>query len=309
MTDFILLQLVPLFLMIGIVIGIYCFTRLLFARILGIKISKVSMGIGFDVHKTRGKSGTIWQYKTLPFLFSNLEYMNNLWLFRFNKSYIKQSIVNYLGIFILFLSGYLLLFSDKVQFGHEVSPPVIGKVLKKSAAEKADLKIGDRILSVDGIKVNSLFAINEYLKLKGAKPVTLVVLRNNQELKLSLTPERKRGSMNAVFYKMGIYHKNDQTRFDPVTPAVAARHSLNETYGFTLFTINMVANRISGKTIFQIKHLPTSFYSVPFVNRTAIYRRFTLQLADIFYIYALLLLLYYILGILLSPIVNFISKK
>ena len=55
-------------------------------------------------------------------------------------------------------------------------------------AEKAGMQIGDVIVSLNGQAVHSIQAIQAYLKVHGAAPVTVGLVRNGQPLDMTLTP-------------------------------------------------------------------------------------------------------------------------
>ena len=70
---------------------------------------------------------------------------------------------------------------------------MVDDVEKKSSAEKADIRIGDIILRVNGEKVNSAKditrIINEEL-LKTGDKIKVIVLRNNNQIELNLSLDK-----------------------------------------------------------------------------------------------------------------------
>ena len=61
-------------------------------------------------------------------------------------------------------------------------PPVIGSFTADSPAKKQGLEVGDRILSIEGIAVNSLEALLQELKNYPEKQINLVVLHGKQKM-------------------------------------------------------------------------------------------------------------------------------
>ena len=78
---------------------------------------------------------------------------------------------------------------------------VIEDVLPDSAAEKAGLKDGDVIVSIDGNKVESEQDIRRTLRdLENPKPLAIGILRDGKPLNISVTPEKREMS---VFSHLG----------------------------------------------------------------------------------------------------------
>jgi len=70
------------------------------------------------------------------------------------------------------------------------SLPIIGTVNAGSAAEKAGLKAGDRIVAVDGKEITSFLALREIIIASPEKPLSLAIERQGQPLSLVATPAR-----------------------------------------------------------------------------------------------------------------------
>ena len=66
--------------------------------------------------------------------------------------------------------------------------PVIGEVVPGGAAEAAGLKQGDRILSSDGVTLESWRQLVEVIRASADKTLNVVILRDNTESMISLTP-------------------------------------------------------------------------------------------------------------------------
>lgn len=72
---------------------------------------------------------------------------------------------------------------------YEQAPPVIGRVAEGSAAARAGLRPGDRILMVDGARVDTWNELFMAIVPKAGRPVELVVAREGRELPLRVTPD------------------------------------------------------------------------------------------------------------------------
>lgn len=68
----------------------------------------------------------------------------------------------------------------------------VTKVVEKTAAEKAGMKENDIILSIDDQKLERMCELRRYIYTKKTKDeVTLKILRNNREIELKATLEKR----------------------------------------------------------------------------------------------------------------------
>lgn len=70
------------------------------------------------------------------------------------------------------------------------SLPVIGTINAGSAAEKAGLRAGDRVVAVDGKEITSFLALREIIVASPDKPLNLAIERQGQPISLVATPAR-----------------------------------------------------------------------------------------------------------------------
>jgi regulator of sigma E protease len=87
---------------------------------------------------------------------------------------------------IVVMAGVLMKGAEVPSF--QSKPPVAGQVVAGSAGEKAGIRTGDRVLSVNGREVNTWeqFLMAVSTRAKRATPIT--VLRDGKELTLTVTP-------------------------------------------------------------------------------------------------------------------------
>ncbi|HET6176401.1 MAG TPA: site-2 protease family protein [Candidatus Sulfotelmatobacter sp.] len=107
-------------------------------------------------------------------------------------------------------------------------------------AEKAGLKEGDQILALDGQPLPALAAMVESLEVTKAKPITLTVLRNGQQLTFSVqpVPADKR-------YRIGI--GSLQTKVKTLPFAEALSLSLHENRQNALLILELVKKMVQRK--------------------------------------------------------------
>jgi regulator of sigma E protease len=92
--------------------------------------------------------------------------------------------------------------------------PVGQPISPGSAAEKAGLRGGDVLLSVDGMTPHSVPALLAYLQDQAGKPANLVVGRGDKTFSATVLPEQSEGK-DGMKYRIG---------FAPVNPPVKVDH-------------------------------------------------------------------------------------
>ena len=102
-------------------------------------------------------------------------------------------------------------------------------------AEKAGLKEGDQILSVDGKPVPALAAMIESLKVTKDKPIALTVLRNGEQKTFTVQPVLAAGDKR---YRIGI--GSMQTKVKTLPFAEALHLSLHENRQNALLILELV---------------------------------------------------------------------
>lgn len=70
-------------------------------------------------------------------------------------------------------------------------------------AERAGLRVGDQIVSVDGLRLHSVLAMLAYLSDHGGAPDTIRLLRGGEPVSLQVTPERVSGGSGPPVYHLG----------------------------------------------------------------------------------------------------------
>lgn len=82
-------------------------------------------------------------------------------------------------------------------------PLKIAAIEPNMAAGKAGMKVGDEIVSVDGMTVHSILSIALYLQQIGDRPVTLGILRDGKPMTLRVQPEKANGPNGQPTYQIG----------------------------------------------------------------------------------------------------------
>ncbi len=134
---------------------------------------------------------------------------------------------------------------------HPAMPTKVGEVLQGSAAERAGLRVGDEILSVDGIAVALWEDFAGLIRKNPARPVLLKVRREGTEIQVRVTPDAVAegdttvGRIGAA-YRMAPEELNRfmvDVRYAPV-PAIW--HATVKTWETSVFSLKMLGSMVTG---------------------------------------------------------------
>jgi regulator of sigma E protease len=97
-------------------------------------------------------------------------------------------------------------------------------------SDRAGLKPGDQIVSVDGLAIRSIPALLAYLQDQKGKPAVLSLLRNGQSMTLVVTPEMSDSGDGTQAYHLGFRAFDPPSKVEqlPLPKAVSASWDFNE---------------------------------------------------------------------------------
>jgi len=113
----------------------------------------------------------------------------------------KKLIVLGAGSTAHFILGFLLIFSIFFAVGYTTVTPDISQVKSGSVAESAGFLAGDRIYSINGVKVESWAKDAEQINASKGAQMHFVVLRGNKEIDINVSPILDSESNR---YKLGV---------------------------------------------------------------------------------------------------------
>ncbi len=113
-------------------------------------------------------------------------------------------------------------------FGYPLISPVIDQILQGSPAEKAGMKPGDKIISMNGQPIVTWPQLTESVTTEGPHPIHFVVLRNGKDVSLEITPSKTMDPNGQMVWAIGVERvlKEFYQREGPLT---AGRDALDKT--------------------------------------------------------------------------------
>ena len=130
-------------------------------------------------------------------------------------------ILAYACFWLVFMIGYV-----DIDLSSQRVAPVVGQVLAHSPAESAGLKLGDKILSINGKGILHWSELQEQVSTSTSKSLVLTIQRQGAQLPLTITPEES--DQQDLF---GRHHKNRRIGVGPV-PISNAEGIVITRYGF-----------------------------------------------------------------------------
>lgn len=192
---------VPFVVVLGVLVFVHELGHFLVARMCGVKVDVFSIGFGKELWGRRDKHGTYWKVAAVPlggycqFLgdddaassgeskATELSEEEKKYTFQFQSPFKKLVIAlagplaNYLFAILIFAGIFFL-------FGKITFPPVVGEVFEGSAAANAGIIPNDRILTINGNKIESFDDIRKEVDLTVANEVVVEILRDGKEIRL-----------------------------------------------------------------------------------------------------------------------------
>lgn len=188
---------VPFLILLGILVFVHEFGHFIVARKLGVSVSAFSLGFGKELWSRTDKKGTVWKISAIPlggycqFLgdadesSSTSEVDLNKYtkeeqkhLFALQSPFKKLAIsiagpaFNYLFAFVVFFGLFFFIGSYEI-------PPIVSDVIENSPAQKAGIIKDDKILEINGNKINNWSDIGKEISIT-VSDATLKIERNNQ---------------------------------------------------------------------------------------------------------------------------------
>jgi regulator of sigma E protease len=277
---------------LGVLVFIHELGHYLAARWRGVHVDAFAIGFGRSVWRATDRRGTEWRLGWIPLggyvklhgqeaPADATPEQRAAWrpgqTFH-EKSVGSRAIVVVAGPVANFLLAILLFAGLYATIGHPVSDAreatVISRVNPGSAAERAGLLPGDRILSLDANSVGRFEEVQRHIQPRAGQPVELRLERGGAEITLSAVPEAG-PTGNGMLGILG-----GGTRFERLGPGAALVAGAEQTASVTWQTLVGVGEMLAGQRsakelggpirIAEVSGEAASLGIVPLVNLMAL---------------------------------------
>jgi regulator of sigma E protease len=193
-TPGILLTLLAFVGVIGPLVFVHEMGHYLAGRWFGVKAEAFSIGFGREIAGFTDRRGTRWKFGWLP-LGGYVRFAGDMnpasqptveWLslpaverartFQAKRVW-QRAIIVAAGPVVNFVVAILILAGFAHFYGQRYAPPVVGQVVAASPAARAGLLVGDRILSLDGRKIDSFAEIAQYALMRPGETIPVDIER------------------------------------------------------------------------------------------------------------------------------------
>ncbi|WP_371870733.1 RIP metalloprotease RseP [Sandarakinorhabdus glacialis] len=192
-------------LMVAVLVVVHEGGHYLAGRMFGIKIDAFAVGFGRELFGWNDKRGTRWKVNLVP-LGGYVKFTGDMNeasqpspevlalpaaeradLF-VSKPLWQRAIVVAAGPAINFAFAILILAGFYMALGHPLTPPVVSMVQPGSAAAKAGIVAGDRIVSIDGEAIGRFEDIVNTVMISTGEPMRVVIARGGSDKILTIVP-------------------------------------------------------------------------------------------------------------------------
>jgi len=184
--------------LLGIIIFVHELGHFIFAKLLGVRVLKFSLGFGPKLFG-RKLGDTEYLISAVPFggyvkplgETPGEELAEEEKPFAFNYQPVwKRFLIVFAGPFFNILCAVVIFFFSFLG-GLPVLTPEIGSVLENSPAERSGLLKGDRIVLIEGKTISQWDEMTKIIHENPEKPLKITIDRNGTALTVSVTPEKK----------------------------------------------------------------------------------------------------------------------
>ncbi|WP_405381417.1 RIP metalloprotease RseP [Phascolarctobacterium sp.] len=178
----------------GVLVTVHEFGHFITAKLTGMRVDEFAIGFGPTIYQQKD-GDTMYSLRIIPLggynKIAGMDPDDPVEPDAFNSKPIPArllvilagAIMNFILPIILFTGIFFVQGSERV-----VNEPVLGTVMTGMAAEKAGLQKGDRILTINGQKMQDWSAVVTTLRANGTKPVALTAERDGVVRDYTMTP-------------------------------------------------------------------------------------------------------------------------
>lgn len=199
-----LLTILAFALVIGPLVFLHELGHYLAARLFGVKAEVFSIGFGKELFGITDKRGTRWKFCALP-LGGYVKFAGDMnaasqpdaeWLMlppeeraqAFpGKPVWQRAIIVAAGPVMNFLIAIVILAGFALAHGVNETPPIIGSIQPGSAAARAGLVPGDRIVALGGRSIESFADLADFTLLRPGEKITVNYVRGNTPAQSEIT--------------------------------------------------------------------------------------------------------------------------
>ena len=261
---------VPFLFVLTIVVFVHELGHFLVGRWCGVDIKVFSIGFGRELFGFDDRHGTRWRFAIIP-LGGYVKFSGDadassapdsagvaqMTARERERSFPAQSIgeraaIVAAGPIANFLLAILIFAATVYTFGRPVLAPRVDQVVAGSAAERAGLKAGDLVVSVDGAPIVSFAEMQRAISTRPNERLSVVVERAGATLTIPVTPDLVENSTALGKHRIGVVGVQASRRAEDWSTqqfglVESAKVGLHETWFVVERTYDYIAKLVSGR--------------------------------------------------------------
>jgi regulator of sigma E protease len=261
------IYIVPALVVLTAVVFVHEMGHFLVARLCGIRVAAFSIGFGRELVGFDDRHGTRWKLSLIPLggyvRFEGDENAASIpdpealaqtppserkGLFHFAPLWRRTAVVaagpaaNFLLAVLIFASVFALI-------GRPHVLPVVDTVMAGSAAETAGFQPGDRIVSVDGERIDSFSELQGIVMLSADETLSVVIERGGAEMTLTAVPARQeQPDRLGGTHRIGVLGiTSGEFSFERDDPVSAIGAGFAETWNIVDRTMTYIGRLVTGR--------------------------------------------------------------
>ncbi len=262
----IFMMIVGFLLVLGPLVTVHELGHYLVGRWCGVKASAFSIGFGKELCGWTDRRGTRWKLSAIP-LGGYVQFAGDMnpasqpsaeWLalpeeeraatFQAQPLW-QRALIVAAGPFTNFAVAVAILAAFNFAYGKMIVPPVIGAVVEHSAADKAGLEPGDRILAVDGVKLATFDELRNRVLPNPGDDLVLTVARADRTFavpfRVPAIVERDRFGNEFRIGRLGVASVSG--RFEEVGAGEAVTLGVRQTGEIVVTMVNGIGQIVTGR--------------------------------------------------------------
>ena len=262
---------IPFLVLITVVVFIHEYGHYYFAKKYGVGVTDFSIGFGKEIFGWNDKSGTRWKICLLPLggyvkffgdrnVFSQAEQKELINQYKEEdrkklfilKPLYQRSIIVFAGPLANFILAIVIFVMINMFVGKDITPAIIDEVVEDSPAYISGMKKGDKIISIDNRKVDSLLQVSTLINASTSDSIEFLLLRNDSEISLFVIPNLEDGkdvlgnNTKKKIIGIRLLAPKDEFKREKLGPFKAIYYSINETWFVVVTSLKYLGKMIMG---------------------------------------------------------------